>query len=734
MVEAIVLGAASLADNNDREIFLAAACGGNPQLLAIALQRLATLDNTKRTSTPPPASLRASAESRFTDLETLLNSGERLGENIGRYKLLQKIGEGGNGVVYLAEQQEPVKRQVALKIIKLGMDTRSVIARFEAERQVLALMNHPNIAQVLDAGATPKGRPYFVMEMVPGTRITHYCTAHKLGLRQRLELFIQICHAVQHAHHKGIIHRDLKPSNIMVTERDGTPTPKVIDFGIAKAIAGKLPGETWFQANEHVIGTPAYMSPEQAVPNSPDVDTRSDIYSLGALLYELLTGQPPFNNGELLRQGFEALRRTLSEQEPLRPSAVFAGRSRNQATTTAGFAEAEAGWLHTQLAGDLDWIAMKALEKDRTRRYETAKDLACDVSRYLNHEPVSARPPGFGYRLQKLVRRNKALVAAGTVVTLTLVIGFGTSSWLFLKARQAEQQESRLRLEAEVAKANETSLRQQAEARERLTTAVILVSRGNHEAAAEQLALMSTPPDRPTLDGISALRSVGSWLAENSRWPEATKQYLNLLKIDELDNAGNVTRDYLACGALLAEAGNPQDFDQFRRNALVKFSSETNGVIAGRLLCGSLLLPAPPDLIKASQPLGKYLETWTDTTGTNDFSGWNPIPISLWDYRQGHFQDALDFSVRGLDKQEPRTAYAATLDAIAALALEKLQKHDEARAKLADANEIIESRYEHGLKHGNHAIGYWRDWLCAHILLREAKAVIGTSALPEIKN
>jgi eukaryotic-like serine/threonine-protein kinase len=735
MVEAIVLGATSLVDNRDREMFLAAASSGDPKLLALVRQRLATRDDAEQYPAPlPPASPSTSAPAHPLDFEALLNGGERLGENIDRYKLLQKIGEGGYGVVYLAEQQEPVKRQVALKIIKLGMDTRSVIARFEAERQALALMEHPNIARVLDAGATIQGRPYFVMELVNGTRITDYCRHHKLGLRQRLELFIQVCHAVQHAHHKGIIHRDLKPSNILVAEPDGIPTPKVIDFGIAKAIAGKLPGETWLLTSEHILGTPAYMSPEQAVPYSPDVDTRSDIYSLGALLYELLTGQPPFNSGELLRQGFDEMRRTLSEQEPQRPSAVFTSRGGTQNATAAGFDNARADWLLTQLAGDLDWIAMKALEKDRARRYETAKDLAGDVARYLSHDPVTAHPPGRWYRLQKMARRNKSFFAATSAVLLALVFGFGTATWLYLKARQAEQQESRLRLEAEAAKTDETQLRLQAEARERLTTVVILENQGKHEAAARQLALMNTPPTRPSLDGISALRSVGSWLASNGRWTEAANQYLTLLKIDELDNSGIITRDYLACGTLLAEADNQEAFDKFRREALAKFSSETNGVIAARLLCGCLLRPVPQDLLQASQPLGKCLDTWTDTIATNGFSGWTSIPICLWNYRQGNFQATLDFSQRGLTAQVPDTAYGAALNAIAALALENLQRHDEALVKLAAAEQIINSGFEHGLKRGNHAIGYWRDWLCAHILLREAETTVNRPTITNIKN
>ena len=320
----------------------------------------------------------------------------------------------------MAEQEEPVRRRVALKIIKLGMDTKSVIARFEAERQALAMMDHPNIARVFDAGATETGRPYFVMELVRGVKITEYCDQNNLDTRQRLELFIQICQAIQHAHQKGIIHRDIKPSNILVTLHDGVPVPKVIDFGIAKAIEARLTDKTLFTAYEQFIGTPAYMSPEQAEMSGLDVDTRSDIYSLGVLLYELLTGRTPFDAKKLLQHGLDEMRRTLREQEPHRPSTMVTTLQGTELTATAEHRHAEPPKLISLLRGDLDWIVMKALEKDRRRRYETANGLAMDIQRYLNSEPVMARPPSRLYRFQKLVRRNKVVFAAGGAVAAAL--------------------------------------------------------------------------------------------------------------------------------------------------------------------------------------------------------------------------------------------------------------------------------------------------------------------------
>ncbi len=394
---------------------------------------------------------------------------EKPGDRIGRYKLLEQIGEGGCGVVYMAEQEEPVRRRVALKVIKLGMDTKQVIARFEAERQALALMDHPNIAKVLDGGATQTGRPYFVMELVRGIKITDYCDQNNLPTEERLKLFTQVCQAIQHAHQKGIIHRDIKPSNILVSISDvGSPgCPKVIDFGIAKATTGqRLTDMTVFTAFEQFMGTPAYMSPEQAMMTSLDIDTRTDIYALGVLLYELLTGRTPFDAKELMAGGLDAMRRIILEQEPARPSTRLSTLLAAELTTVASHRQAEPARLGTLLRGDLDWIVMKALEKNRTRRYETANGLAADVQRHLDSEPVIARPPSTGYRFQKLIRRNKLAFAAASAVTAALVLGLGVSTWMFFKERQAhqraaasEQDQARLRsqAEAEAAKSQQVS-------------------------------------------------------------------------------------------------------------------------------------------------------------------------------------------------------------------------------------------------------------------------------------
>ncbi len=388
---------------------------------------------------------------------------EALGTRISHYKLLQRLGEGGCGVVYLAEQEEPVRRRVALKVIKLGMDTRSVVARFEAERQALAMMDHPNIAKVLDAGTTgagarpgswlpappesetpnlksqiPAGRPFFVMELVRGIRITDYCDQHKLSTEARLQLFICVCQAVQHAHQKGIIHRDLKPSNILVTLQDGVPVPKVIDFGIAKAIEQKLTDKTLFTELNQFIGTPAYMSPEQADLGGLDIDTRSDIYSLGVLLYELLTGRTPFDTRALVKEGLEAIRRTIREVEPPRPSTRLSTLTQADLDTVARARGTGTMELRSQLRGDLDWIVMKALEKDRTRRYETANGFALDIRRHLADEPVTAGAPGTGYKLRKFARRNQVALTVAAAIAVVLVLATAISVGQAIRATRAE--------------------------------------------------------------------------------------------------------------------------------------------------------------------------------------------------------------------------------------------------------------------------------------------------------
>ena len=379
--EKIFKAVIQLATPEEREAYIQKSCGDNRELLTSVRTLLKYHDSKSFLDAPI-------FESDITLDESPIS--EVPGTVIGRYKLLEKIGEGGMAVVYMAEQTEPIHRKVALKIIKLGMDTKSVIARFEVERQALAMMDHPNIAKVLDAGATETGRPYFVMELVTGVSITEYCDKNNLSTKERLALFIQVCNAVQHAHQKGIIHRDIKPTNVMVTRYESRPIPKVIDFGIAKATNQRLTEKTLFTRYAHIIGTPAYMSPEQADLGDTDVDTRSDIYSLGILLYELLTGTTPFSEEELHKAGYLEMQRVIREQEPQKPSTKLSTLGKTL-TDIAKYRASTPDLLTKTIRGDLDWIVMKALEKARDRRYDTVSTLVIDIQRHLSDEPIFAR-------------------------------------------------------------------------------------------------------------------------------------------------------------------------------------------------------------------------------------------------------------------------------------------------------------------------------------------------------
>lgn len=448
--EAIFFHARERTDPAERDAYLAGACGDD-LALRVKVEALLRADRDAggfmRSVSPENQPLDSASATADIDPGRVIHDpprgdpNEEPGQMIGRYKLLQHIGEGGFGAVWMAEQKRPVKRRVALKVIKLGMDTKQVIARFEAERQALAMMDHPNIAKVFDAGCTDTGRPYFVMELVRGVPIVEYCDTEKLDTRGRLGLFTRVCQAIQHAHQKGIIHRDIKPSNVLVTMHDGEPVPKVIDFGIAKATNTELTARTLFTEHRQMVGTPAYMSPEQAEMSGLDIDTRADIYSLGVLLYELLTGTTPFSVDDLLSKGFAEMMRIIREDEPHKPSTRLATLGPD-ATQTAERRRADVRRLGLSLRGDLDWIVMKCLEKDRTRRYETANGLAEDIRRHLTDEPVVAGPPAAGYRLGKFIKRNRGPVLAGGSIAGVLVVAvvtlFFLHQWAMSEWRRAE--------------------------------------------------------------------------------------------------------------------------------------------------------------------------------------------------------------------------------------------------------------------------------------------------------
>ena len=563
-------------------------------------------------------------------------------DRIGPYRLLERIGEGGCGVVYLAEQESPVRRRVALKVIRLGMDTERVIARFEVERQALAMMDHPHIAHVLDAGTTPTGRPYFAMEWVRGRKITDFCDEHRLGIRQRLELFIEVCRAIQHAHQKGVIHRDIKPSNVLVLVQDGKPQPKVIDFGIAKATDGSdlTPGLT--DAGGLPLGTLASMSPEQASSGGIDVDTRSDVYSLGILLHELLAGRPAFDPAELAAAGHTAALDILLHREVPAPSSVIAALPPADAVELASCRDTDpARWISV-VRGDLDHVVQMCLEKDRSRRYETVNGLALDLGRFLANEPVQARPPSRLYRFRKFVDRNRAACLSALLITLTVLAGFVISTGMYLRENAALREQQRLRQVAETARAAEARLRQQAQARANVSLASLLLSQGKTDEADATLRQSPLDTIEPSQEATSVFRALGDWHLIHHRWQPAAECYQLLplanrfIPIEAIPDTGDMIRTAPA----LVMAGMDDAYEEHRALIIDRFTGTSNPNAAEQLVKMCLLRPASPEIIQRLQASAEFLRKQSAVENP-----WRPMlvntALALYELRCGNPDEAI---------------------------------------------------------------------------------------------
>ena len=716
--------ASGLPDGPERASFLERACDGDSSLRR-RVEALLSASNraedffaeTTAAITETIVALRCArgAEAFAETLEACMPGEESIGSVIGRYKLVRKIGEGGCGAVYEAEQQEPVTRRVALKIIRLGMETKSVIARFEAERQALAMMDHPNIAYVFDAGATQRGSPYFVMELVRGVKITEYCNRNRLDTSARLDLFIQICHAIQHAHQKGVIHGDIKPSNIMVTLRDGLPLPKVIDFGISRATEVNLADKMLVTADGQLIGTPAYMSPEQADMGGMDVDTRSDIYSLGVLLYELLTGGPPLDPKLLGAAGFDGMRRMLREQEPPRPSERLRQLSPSEQIEVAAARQSEPGRLSALYHGDLDWIVMKALEKDRRRRYETANGLAMDLQRHLGNEPVMARPPTRLYRFRKLVRRNRGVFIATGAVAVTLIFGMATSTWLFLREREARHR-------AVAAEQQQARLRKDAEQRQKIAQAALLVSQERYREADSLVTGIGFT--EPTVEGAAVFRALGEWHAIEGRWPRAAERFAMMTRMDQHDGWDVTSLDVLREGPAVLFGAGLRAYDRFREGVIERHASMP-GETGDRVVKIALLVPGDEKLMAALTVFAAGTEKSRQkalASGDGFTAAWRAMSLALWEYRRGDYAKAIEWSKECLAPPESNPPRLATAHVITAMAERKLGNVEAAERHLFEAREIFATKHNGLPSRGTPVQGFWFDWEFARALMNEASA------------
>lgn len=680
---------------------------------------------------------------------------ESPGTIIGPYRLLEQIGEGGFGVVFLAEQSAPVKRKVALKVIKPGMDSRQVVARFEAERQALALMDHPNIARVLDAGETETGRPYFVMELVRGVQITDYCDRVPLAPRQRLELFVTICQAVQHAHQKGIIHRDIKPSNVLVTLHNNQPVTKVIDFGIAKATSGQLTDQTVYTGFAQFMGTPLYMSPEQVAISDVDVDTRSDIYSLGVLLYELLTGTTPVEKSRLQQASFDDMRRMIREFEPERPSARVTTLGA-ACPTLAVAGQLEPRRMSQWLRGDLDWIVMKALEKDRARRYATADELAADVLRFLHDEPVVARPPSAIYLFRKFARRHRTALSTISLVVLTLIIGSGVSIGLAVRAMRAEA------LAQQRLIAKNDALRDARGARAEVQQSLVRVQE------AQQLAESRADQLRQSVEDLQAANQLldrGHVFVERQRWDDADAAYSRALELrpesarlwearaflylqlglfelaaSDLDRSYSLQEPILAWNwrahaILLRHVGDEQSYRDVAAHMQRQFAAAEDPLPAVETTLVMLLGPSPQ--LDATLAV-ELMESIVERDAKN---GWFRYALGVAYYRSGNYEGAIQQLTNALTIDPTWKARQISYPLLA-MAYDRLGRADDARANLDLATRAIDEwtreLYEgaagdwviHQGAAGNWPILWW-DWCECQQYYREAMLLIEGSVPPE---
>jgi serine/threonine protein kinase len=639
---------------------------------------------------------------------------ESPGMAIGPYLLMEEIGEGGMGVVYLAQQSAPVKRRVALKILRPGLDTRTVIARFEAERQALALMEHPSLAKIIDAGTADSGRPYFVMELVQGVPITEYCDVCQLTVRERLELMIAVCQAVQHAHEKGVIHRDLKPTNILVAVQDGRPLPKIIDFGVAKATGHRLTDSTLATGFAQMVGTPLYMSPEQAELSPIGVDERTDVYALGVLLYELLAGTTPFDKAQLHDASLDELRRIIREVEPLRPALRFSTLEAEQATTVVERRRSSVRGMRQTLRGELEWIVMRCLEKNRTHRYASAIELAADLGRYLSNQPVTARPPTAFYKLWKLARRHKVLAgmtvaAAGLAPIAIVALTWQARTYADTAAAERQYQlagemRSQGKLEQAEAHLNEAIRLRPASARFWADRALLHADQHRADAAVSDLKMaIGLDPAHTTYPEL--LSSLGM---EHGQWEDAIDAHRLLLKI-----APHNHLHWYRYAVLSLFTGDEEEYRRCCRELLNRFGRTHDPRIADRTAKTCMLTP---DAVADLQPVLKLVEMVTDDYERNVSMSWFPLLSGLAAYRAGDAATAVS-RLNSISLDPHYYDFNGTVFAILALAHLDLEQFEEAEIWLERADECLAHWPD---SERGESFDYWGDWLRFRILFDEA--------------
>lgn len=649
-----------------------------------------------------------------------------VGSCIGDYLLVRCLGEGGSGIVYEAEQAQPVRRRVALKLFWIDTGSAITKARFDVERQALAIMDHPNIAKVLDVGGFHNGSPYFVLELVEGESITSYCDREKLDVRQRIALFIDVCEAIQHAHSKRIIHRDIKPSNVLVSGPRHQPVAKVIDFGIAKAVATDTKVEPRLTGHDHFLGTPAYMSPEQVEMIGIDVDTRSDVYSLGVLLYELLTSQTPFDRKILMSAGMAGMRKLILDKQHLKPSARLTEVGEEELKTIATARQAEPARLLASVRGDLDGIVMKALEKDRNSRYETASALALDLKRHLQDKPVTARRPNNFYTFTRFVRRNRIPFYSALAGITAILLGFGASTMLYLREKEALSEQERLSLEAQKSRDQELALRQQAQARANVSRAAFLLGEGKISEAEELLQQTPLVSIEPSKEASSVFRTLGNWYATYGKWAEAVQCYRLMAQATQMTRPEEVLRgtDLLITAPALLELGDRGAYDAFRTETLSRYLPVTDSLQAEHILKACLIVKTSPEMLQQMADAAAICEAAVKGHYEGSFPAWEAYSLALYSYRKGEYEKVLETGQAALAAPNIREICAAGLRAMMAMSHLKLGHEEAAKSELKLAKSVIRRTRVDEVSEEKVIFFKWYDWSVASLLLREAEASV----------